>query len=84
MIQGQAWVIRFGTSTYMGAIRPLGQQYSKPLNHEKKRLHHQSKVGETCICKADAVKSCKRPSSLHVSMRDWWSLAIFGDLFPRV
>ena len=37
MIQGQAWVIRFGTSTYMGAIRPLGQQYSKPLNHEKKK-----------------------------------------------
>lgn len=22
----------FGTSTYMGAIGPLGQQYNKPLN----------------------------------------------------
>lgn len=33
------------------------------------------------MCKADAIKSGKRPSLLHVSMCDWWPVAIFGDLF---
>lgn len=61
MIQGQAWVIRFGTSTYMGAISPLGQQYSKPLNHEKKDCITSLKLGKPVYARLMQSNHAKGP-----------------------